>query len=554
MKLNMLNILSDFGDGIVEAILGLIWQLLTGLMSILDHLQSAFFFLTGAEKMNVEIDGQEVSVTLLELMFGITTKYNENGEIIEQGIDFSMPLHGAYIKMLGVFAIVFVFFIICAIIKIQISRESREFMPSMKKMLWKSGVAFFIVLILPIIFCVLLSFSGIFMETVISLFRFELLEGNDKLSISDCLFRASVIGSKTATSTPVSYRLGDGSIKSYKVIMVDYGENFSMVLLTISVTCCLVGIGMSVLTVAERLINIALLYIISPFVVASIPLDDGRRWDSWKDIATVKILTASANVISIYIFIYLLTVFGEQILKGDVDSVLSIVYIVIAISGSFGCAKASTLIASIISANAGQQEGMSFMGNQAMLNMAGKVAGGVLGTATHLAGLSYKASGISNTLNSNNAQSTAYTKEDSQIADLYNKNPLTDVVPTSTSEDSSESVSKTTSKKLSARRTMKGIASAPKVAFKVTNAGVDMVGKGLRGAKRYASVPGIIKLGSYGVATGVALGVGAGVGTYKAGRKLVEYLKNDYASVNGPKVSTEAVPEDTSNEDGGRFE
>lgn len=420
-------------DGIVDALLSLVWSILTGLMWIVDQLQTAFFFITGVDKLPLSMNGSQVELTLLELLFGIS----KNGE----ALDFTMPLHQVYIGMLGVFAIVFVFFIVCSIVKIQINRESRENLPSMRKMLWKCACAFFIVILLPLIFCLLLSFSGVFMETLINLLKLDLLAGDSELSISECLFKASLSPEafeKLSDPSKISWMNPDGSAMSYEQLLATYGDGgVSFILLLIAVCCCLIGIGSSVLSVAERLINIALLYVVAPVVIASIPLDDGRRWESWKDTTTVKILTAAANVISIYIFIYIMKEFGNVILNGQGNTIFSIVYIVIAISGAFGCAKAGTVLATLISANAGQQEGMSFLGTQAMLRTAGSLAGGVLKGAAWLTGLNKLTNQNGNNATTtnggtgggigalfggqqNDVSDTAYTTDNSQPSNTYN--------------------------------------------------------------------------------------------------------------------------------------
>ena len=513
-------ILTDFGEwigkGLMDAFLSLIWGLLTGLMWILDSLQRAFFFITGVETIPLNMNGRPVEVSLLELLFGIY----ENG----QAFDFSMPLHKVYIGMLAVFVIVFVFFIICAAVKVNVNRENKESLPSMRKMLWKSVTAFFVVILLPIIFCLLLSFAGIFMDSIISLFKFNLLSGDSDLSISECLFKASVSADNIARyedlGMKISWMNSDGSAMDYKTLIASYGDGgVSFVLLLIAVCCCLIGLGMSVLTVAERLINIAMLYVIAPVVIASIPLDDGKRWESWKDTTTVKILTAAANVISIYIFIYIMKEFGNVILSGQGDAVLSIVYIVIAISGAFGCAKAGTFIASIISANAGQQEGMSFLGNSAMLRAAGALAGGTLKLGGALLGIKSKdqannSSGSGGGTGSGGGSGggstdTAHTRDDQSLADNYNemrqntqRQNLGGGASSTGGTFTADDIKTGTGGNLG--KTVGNIMTSPLAAFNAVKKGAGVVGNVAKGAFSYLNVPGMLKLATGAVALGAA--------------------------------------------------
>ena len=103
------NFLEQIGDGVVNALLKLVWSLIKGLMFILDGLQEAFFFITGVEKMKINFNGDEIGITLLEMMFGITLNWSEDGKLEYHNLDFSVPLHKTYFAMLGVFAVVFVF-------------------------------------------------------------------------------------------------------------------------------------------------------------------------------------------------------------------------------------------------------------------------------------------------------------------------------------------------------------------------------------------------------------------------------------------------------------
>ena len=547
------NFLEQIGDGVVNALLKLVWSLIKGLMFILDGLQEAFFFITGVEKMKINFNGDEIGITLLEMMFGITLNWSEDGKLEYHNLDFSVPLHKTYFAMLGVFAVVFVFIIVCSIIKININREDKESLPSLYKMFWKCFLAFAIVILMPVIFCILLSFAGIFMKTIIEVFKVNLLGGDTELTISECLFKASLspeaIDKFGKDKEPTWYadELKTAGISYEELISTfdDGGVNF--VLLLMSVCCCLVGIGMSVLTVAERLINIAMLYVISPVVVASIPLDDGKRWESWKDTTTVKILTAAANVISIYLFIYIMVFFGNIILSGENENqiILSLVYIVIAISGSFGCAKAGTFLANIISANAGQQEGMSQMASQGMLRMAGGLAGGVMKTAGGLLGLNKLTNkngsngggiGTGGTLNGNTGGSldTAHTKDNQNLSDSFNnmqqiaKNNAGGAIGGSDANGSGKEPGFFGKVGNIAGTVSRGMKSFGNAAAQTINS----VG---RFASNNLNVPGLIKMAAVGAGVGGASLVG---GVVTGGKMILDGLlgkknKVDKGSLNG---------------------
>ena len=369
--------LSNIGDAFLDVFYSIFWGIVGAVLNLLDSMQQAFFFLTGIEPLTIQIDGKEVEMTALELIFGIS----EGG----YSWDFSNPIHKVFIGFLGVFVLVFVFCIICAIIKINMNRQDQEALPSTKKMFYKSGQAFFITILLPVIFLLLLSLSSLFMSTLINIMKDTMFA--DNISLSDAIFKSGLANSVLTDCEEAGFKItifdeATNAVKDWATIKEDYGaENINLLLISIAAFSVFVGIGFCSLTVGERLINIVLLYFIAPFVCASIPLDDGKRWENWKDITTNKILTAAANVLSVYIYLYIISELGGTLLTSSSGFVIKLLFIIIIISGAFCCAKASTLIASIISANQGQQEGMSFAATRAMAGAAAKLTAGAAGVA-----------------------------------------------------------------------------------------------------------------------------------------------------------------------------
>ena len=155
-------------------------------MQLLDGVVEAFYFLTGVESLTIAVDGKDVEISLLELLFGI----GNNG----LSWDFSNTVHKVYGGMLGIFVVVFVFCIICAVIKININRQDQETLPSMKKMLYKSSQAFFVTLLLPVVFMAMLSLSALFVRAIIDVLQTHLFD--EDLYLSECIFKACVSGEK----------------------------------------------------------------------------------------------------------------------------------------------------------------------------------------------------------------------------------------------------------------------------------------------------------------------------------------------------------------------
>lgn len=381
MQPTILSIFSDIGDSIEDFFYQVLWNLMSGILEIINAIQQAFYYVVGVNKLTFKGEnGELIEESLLDRLFGTSF---ENGIF---KIDLNNPVHKAFYGMMFLFIIILVFSIVCSIVKINMNRQDKEVLPSTSKMFWKSFQAMGIVIIIPIVFATLLAFVGLILGYFTSMLGENLLSSANSASISQCIFLANIDPTKYMDLVKkrqikdVSFGMSYDSLKE-----LIGRDNIKWVLLLLSEGCVIVGMAMCTLTVAERLINIILLYLVSPIVVATIPLDDGKRWENWKDITVAKVTTAGGNIISLYVYLYIITIFGTQIIGSGATAsenfILSVVYLFITVGGSFVAAKGATIIASIISSNTGQQEGMSFMASQAMLKGGMKVAGAIAGGA-----------------------------------------------------------------------------------------------------------------------------------------------------------------------------
>lgn len=357
------------------------------IFSIIDTIQHAFYIITGVETITIPIINPETGETidtqlsLLEGLFGISRNGNN------YSYNLGNPVHKAFLGMIALFILLLVFCIICSIVKISMNKQDKEAMPSMQKLLWKSLQAIGIVLILPVLFVLILSFMGLVMKYIDTNLNLNLLSG--EASIGQNLFKASTDSSVyedvDAKRNGWNYNISYDAMKS----LINGRENFNFFLALLSSCCVLVGIAMCCITVTERLINIVVLYLIAPVICATIPLDDGKRWENWKDTVTSKVTTVGGNVISVFAFLYIISYFGSAFLGSSSANpfLMQIIYLLIAISGAFSCAKGGTLIAGLISSNQGQAEGMSFLASSKLLSMGAGLAGKALGAAAGVTGL-----------------------------------------------------------------------------------------------------------------------------------------------------------------------
>lgn len=151
------------------------------------------------------------------------------------------------------------------------------------------------------------------------------------------------------------------------VINDEYFDKFILPLLG---ACIMVfALGMSCIVVGQRLFYCTFLFVISPFIVSTRPMDDGARWRKWCEVFLSKLMSSFAIVICLNLF-FMLTGRLAQIQFFTDGFKNGTTTLVIYISGVIAATGANQLISQLIGADAGIQER-----DQAMNNFRSTMAG-----------------------------------------------------------------------------------------------------------------------------------------------------------------------------------
>ena len=120
-------------------------------------------------------------------------------------------------------------------------------------------------------------------------------------------------------------------------------------------------VGISVITVIGRIIELVLLYVISPVVVSVSPLDEGNRLGIWKDLVISKFLSVAGMIICYYIFFLVMNFVNEEMFTGN-NFTIKIAKLLFAIAGCLTANKGGLLITNLVGHNSalieGQQQGI----------------------------------------------------------------------------------------------------------------------------------------------------------------------------------------------------
>ncbi len=150
-------------------------------------------------------------------------------------------------------------------------------------------------------------------------------------------------------------------------------------------------LGLAMFSVTERLVNIVVLFIISPMPIAVSVVDDGHRFKLWRDQVLVKFISAYGVIIALNIYNLLMPIiqslsFGIPLYGDDSDTMIAftdgLIKIYILLGAAFAIYKAPTLIGNLVVQGAGSQEAADSAHSMATM---GRLAGGAMGLAKAVA-------------------------------------------------------------------------------------------------------------------------------------------------------------------------
>lgn len=105
--------------------------------------------------------------------------------------------------------------------------------------------------------------------------------------------------------------------------------------------------SVSCIGLIQRIFEVIFLYLISPLAASTMPLDDGKRFTSWRELVVGKIVSSYAIVLSMNVYLMVLP-YATSIRYLDNNFQNSLVHLLIVIAGAFSVVKTSNLIAAIL--------------------------------------------------------------------------------------------------------------------------------------------------------------------------------------------------------------
>ena len=143
-------------------------------------------------------------------------------------------------------------------------------------------------------------------------------------------------------------------------------------------------LGGVLLVFMQRLFDLMTLYIVSPYFVAYIPIDDGEKFGKWREMFLGKAFTGFGTVVAMRLYLMLCPVImnNQKLILFSNDASPESAYLMdylmrllLLLGGAYAMSQSSGLVTNLISTAAGSSEAVTAATGQAMTSQALKYAG-----------------------------------------------------------------------------------------------------------------------------------------------------------------------------------
>ena len=387
--LPILQMALDWYMKIVSFIMGVYYyQVLKFVLSVIDYLEKAFGIFIGLEQVTYYPNGPKGAVSikgsLLEILINIKSIRNAFWLIMVSGIGIAV-----FLSIYGVARSAF-----------DLDFENKRPVSHVLSQLFKSIVCSFLI---PFMVMCMVTMATTVLNTVD---RAVSLEDGEKSTLGSTLFVLSSVNaawdSKYNMVQTKMQTTGNGleleyvdkvnekfdlmKAPRYKFYVNDTYDNYKNMISVgryfmyggFDFTYILIGIVLIIIMIMclfnfiRRLFEILLLYLVSPYFVAIMPLDDGEKFKQWFGMFSGKLVTGYGSVVIMKIYLLLMPLFmrgGIQFTNMGRESTF-ILYGLFAIGGAWAVFKSGSMLTSLVNEAAGRHEQEAMQGAMGMMMMA----------------------------------------------------------------------------------------------------------------------------------------------------------------------------------------
>lgn len=201
-------------------------------------------------------------------------------------------------------------------------------------------------------------------------------------------------------------------------------EHMNIIVAFIGSICLLVVLILCSFTFIKRIFEILLLYIVSPLLIATTPIDQGKRFENWRNLLISKVLSAYGVILTVNLYFMIVPIIiiapGVIFFGGNNNNIAnSVVQLLFVIGGAFALNGASLLFSQLLGTGTQESQsnaqmgrtltsmvragaGVGFAGLKMAGKFGGKTAGFTAGTVLHgseFAGRAFNASKFGRAIN-----------------------------------------------------------------------------------------------------------------------------------------------------------
>lgn len=176
---------------------------------------------------------------------------------------------------------------------------------------------------------------------------------SNEISLSGYLWHIGNINwDGISLATPLDFSI-PSNINEYNL----WGEVFTVWF----VFCIIILTGILLI---QKIVELFFLFIISPIVMTTMVLDEGKRAFIWKDLVIAKFLATTATTLGIYLFIGVIKIAISTEYPGIDNGSSKNLFIILIIAGAgLAAYNFSSLVASLVGESIGLKEGIMSWGN-----------------------------------------------------------------------------------------------------------------------------------------------------------------------------------------------
>lgn len=298
---------------------------------------------------------------LTNLIFGNFNKDPLNSQ--------NLPKFFVALSIIAVGVILIMFIMQLIIIQFTETHTIRE---KLGKAIKNTFLAFLVIVFIPFF----MSTINYLMTGLLQVLQITSLGKNG--SLADLLWSIGA-GSAEAASKHIPGQFGIPEIADLK--------NWNFILEFIAVWFTLYVLFVASMTLVERIIDLLLLFSISPIVAGMMPVDQGKRLGVWKEMVIGKFVIGPGTMLPIYIFLEILP---KAILDISNNTNFSwfekqVLYTLFCTAGAIACLKTQKIINHLVTQNLGVQSAIDSNG--------AAIAGNIMGKARDFAALAAAGAG-----------------------------------------------------------------------------------------------------------------------------------------------------------------